>query len=584
MRAFAEDLKRKVSISNIVGKVVTLKPKGKGEFTGLCPFHSEKTPSFTVSEDKGFYHCFGCGAHGDSVSFRMQLSNLTYKEALESIASEAGLPVPKFSKAQNEEFDRNKIIERIFEETTRYYVYKLKNSDSEKYFFNRRLTSKTIEQYSLGHAPSNQDDLLKALRTFANDNDIIASTVFVKGQKGELYPFFRNRAMFPIKSVTGKTIAFGGRSIDGSEPKYINSPENPLFKKGHELYFLNFALRSKSDFMIVVEGYMDAISLAQHGFTNVVAPLGTALKVEQLDILWRRQLTPYLCMDNDNAGQKAAFKTAVEALPLISPQKTLKFIKLYGAKDPDEFLQKNKPDVLSKILENPTSLSDFIFSFELAKKSLKTPESKADLKSRLLQHSEQIKDNNLKKFFAQDLMSRFYNSLNNKSERTNKKNKESQTKSMHAVVSTMGYEDKNEAVIFYLLLSYPDLITHKDIWHHLENLSLNTEVLDKTHKYLLSITDNAGKYNDHELHAARSELTAHVADLNDVSAQFEIDSKEAAAAYIRRQLKLIELKNLQKELEIAAIRLSQSPSEQNFAFFTNLKNAESNLKNELGII
>lgn len=582
MRAFAEDLKRKVSISSIVSKVVMLKPKGRGEFTGLCPFHSEKTPSFTVSEDKGFYHCFGCGAHGDSISFRMQLSNLTYKEALESVASEEGIAIPKFSKAQNEEFEKNKVIERIFEETTNYYMYKLRNSDSEKYFYKRRLSAKTIEQYSLGHAPIYQDDLLKVLRGFATDNEIISSTIFAKGQKGDLYPFFRNRAMFPIKSVNGKTIAFGGRSIDGSEPKYINSPENPLFKKGQELYFLNYALRTKSEFIIVVEGYMDAISLAQHGFINVVAPLGTALKIEQLDILWRRNLTPYLCMDGDNAGQKAAFKTATEALSLLSPNKTLKFIKLYGAKDPDEFLNKNKPEAFKQILENPISISDFIFNFELAKKALKTPELKADLKSRLLSHAEQIKDTSLKKFFAQDLMSKFYSALSNKT--GNIKHQQTQTKNLSAVASTMSFEEQNEANIFYLLLLFPNLISFKDIAFYLENLTINTEVLDRIHKYLLSIVDNAGKYSDHELQFARSELTAHVADLNDVSAKFEIDSKESAAIYIRRQIKLAELKNLQKELEIAAIRLSQSPSEQNFALFTNLKNAESNIKNELGII
>ncbi|MBY0461552.1 MAG: DNA primase, partial [Alphaproteobacteria bacterium] len=339
---YLEQIRARLRVSEVIGKDVRLIRKGH-EFSGLCPFHNEKTPSFTINDAKEFYHCFGCGAHGDIVTYTMHRQGLNFMDSVKHLADLTGLILPE--KNEKKETAEGEEYFTLLEEACLWYQENLKKSlgdEARTYLEHRGFAGKTIEEFRLGFAPDRNQGFPSLYQTFLtkgfSKKAMLSSGLFIQSEdKREPYDRFRGRLIFPILDLKGRVVAFGGRTLGEGQPKYLNSSDTAFFHKGQILYnYANAGKQvTKDQPLIVVEGYCDVIALSQAGWKTAVAPLGTALTGEQLQLLWKRNPQPLLCFDGDNAGLRAAFRAADRALPLLSSQKTLKFINLPKGEDPD---------------------------------------------------------------------------------------------------------------------------------------------------------------------------------------------------------------------------------------------------------
>lgn len=594
MRAIAEEIKGRLLISSLISRVVALKARNSNEFTGLCPFHSEKTPSFSVSDNKGFYHCFGCGAHGDVFKFIMETQRVSYQESLEILGKEAGVSIPKRNTKLLEVDAKLLIYQQIFELSTSYYQQQLTNNGGKSalsYLKNRGLNNDVIQTFRLGFAPKDSSQLLSQLKKNFSEEDIIKSTVFQKDEQGSIYSFFRSRIIFPIINRKNKVIAFGGRIIMDGQPKYLNSPDNPLFKKGLELYNFNFALNNLTTKreVLIVEGYMDVITLSQFGFKNVVAPLGTALKSSQIELVWQLNCTPVLCFDNDIAGQKAIIKTCKEAIGSISSEKTLKIINIAGAKDPDEFLHKNGAKTFQNRLTSAVPLCDYLFEYEKNSDTLKTPEQKSNFKKRLLALTEQIKDLDLrsqyKKYFLDQFFQNFYRKSANTNINANIDN--SLLLSESAINTTMEHKNSNIKLILYIITLYPSLLKEPQVIEELTRIEIFNKELDKTRNDLLYAAENSiidNKLNVEQNIKITAEALAKSPAISRAICVSKINTEVEALKYIMRLFKLNTLNKLEYDIEVILKELNHHPTDKNFNIFIGLKKVVEQLKIELGII
>lgn len=402
---FLEELRSRVPVSDVVGKRVKLIKKGR-EHSGLCPFHNEKTPSFSVVDDKNFYHCFGCGAHGDVITFVMETEGRSFPEAVEELAAMAGLEVPKPTREERERSELAKTLQDAVEAACNWFQQQLTQPvgrEASRYLGSRGLNDKTIATFRLGYAPAERGALRKALNEMGYPNEMLAEAGLIKksDRDNEFFDYFRDRVMFPITDRTGRVIAFGGRILGDGQPKYLNSPDNPLFHKGRVLYGLAQARETarKSSEILVAEGYMDVIALAQAGFNNAVAPLGTALTEEQIVQLWRLAPEPILCLDGDEAGQRAAGRAAERALPLLKPGHSLRFTTLPAGQDPDDLIKRHGAQAMRDLIASAVPLSDYLWSKEQNASPTDTPERKADFLKRVRDHIHQIQDETVKQAY-----------------------------------------------------------------------------------------------------------------------------------------------------------------------------------------
>jgi DNA primase len=380
---FIDDLLARTDIVEVIDSRVPLKKAGR-EYTACCPFHSEKTPSFTVSPVKQFYHCFGCGAHGSAITFLMEYERLEFVDAIEELASRAGLSVPR--EGGDEPFKQRQDLYGVMEEAAKYYRQQLKHSQpAVDYLKSRGLTGQIAGDFGIGYAPPGWDNLIKALGTKSITSDTLNDAgLVIKKDGGGFYDRFRHRIMFPIRDRRGRVIAFGGRAIGDDNPKYLNSPENALFHKGQELYGLYEARKSvrQLERLIVVEGYMDVVSLAQFEVRNVVATLGTATTVEHLERLFRVITEVVFCFDGDRAGRKAAWRALTQALPLIREGRQIKFLFLPEGEDPDTVVRKEGAAGFDQRLSTALPLSEFLLEGLATNLDLSSIDSRALLVER----------------------------------------------------------------------------------------------------------------------------------------------------------------------------------------------------------
>ena len=378
---FIEDLRQRVPLSDIIGRRVKLIRKGR-RFSGLCPFHSEKTPSFSVVDDDGFYHCFGCGAHGDAISFLREIDGLDFMEAVERLADMAGLAMPKSSQIDPAVTRQRKAAFDILEETTRFFEGRLRadeGRDAAQYIKQRGLDAATVKNFRLGYAPRSGLQAVLAGKGFSDDDMILAGVLGKSDRDGRLYDYFRDRVMFPIENRQGKVIAFGARALGDAQPKYLNSADSPTFSKKAVLYGwvqAREAVRRKLP-LVVVEGYMDVIAVQRSGIAAAVAPLGTALTPEQIALLWKLHDEPILCFDGDAAGQRAQLRALERILPLLEPGRSARLAMLPAGKDPDDVLGESGPEGLRKILGNAQALVDVMWSTTAAQFDTQQPETRA---------------------------------------------------------------------------------------------------------------------------------------------------------------------------------------------------------------
>jgi DNA primase len=417
-RQFLDNLRARVSISSVVGSYVTLKHKGRGEFTGLCPFHKEKTPSFSVSDNKGFYHCFGCGVHGDVIGFLMEHRGLPYPEAVKELALQAGMELPKQDFYSAEKEKKIEDSYEVLEMATKWFENNLNSQagmQARLYLKDRGLTPETIKKFRLGFAPDEWESLKNYLKNNGVDEDMILANGLVTSNEdgSKKYDRFRNRIIFPIFNSTGKVIAFGGRTMAPDKeqgPKYLNSPETDLFKKGFTLYGFNFAKDRayKEQKIMAVEGYMDVIALHQAGFEYAVAPLGTALTENHIRIMWKISKEPIMCLDGDEAGQRASKKFAEEYIALLEPGYTIKFAFVPKGYDPDEFVKEHGKDSFEKILTDAKPLSDALWDINHAVAQLDTPEHKSEFAKKMLDLVDKIQNPSVKDFYKKEYSNRIY--------------------------------------------------------------------------------------------------------------------------------------------------------------------------------
>ncbi len=361
---FIDDLLTRVDIVDIVDSSVTLKKAGR-DFKACCPFHDEKTPSFTVSQNKQFYHCFGCGAHGTAISFLMDYSGLDFIEAVEELASRAGVEVPREQADFSKTKDNSELYE-LMELVVRHFCRQLRESPESHravdYLKQRGLSDELAKEFELGFAPPGWGILLNALGTSDAAKQRLAQIgMILEKDNGGYYDRFRDRIIFPIRDQRGRAIGFGGRVFDDSLPKYLNSPETPIFHKGRELYGLFQARHQLKDMerIYIVEGYMDVLALAQHGIRNVVASLGTAVTENHLERLFRVCPQIIFCFDGDSAGQKAAWRSMEIALPLLKEGRQIHFMFMPEGEDPDTYVQKHGREKFEDV-NNYVPLSNYL--------------------------------------------------------------------------------------------------------------------------------------------------------------------------------------------------------------------------------
>ena len=391
-----DEFKNQLAIADIVGRFVKLTRHGR-ELTGLCPFHKEKTPSFSVVEDKGFYHCFGCGAHGSAIDFVMNLERLSFPEALTRLAELTGIEAPQTTRKAPED-PKLKSIETANGEALRWFQSQLNSSAgtaARNYLAQRKIAHAVCAQFQLGYAPNARTALKDHLTAQGYDSGLLVEAGLVsKLDDGSIIDRFRDRLMYPILDVRNRCLAFGGRALGPAKAKYLNTAETPVFKKGEQLYGLNFAKAAahRANRVFVVEGYMDVIAMHRGELPIAVAPLGTAVTEAQLKKLWQCADEPVFCLDGDQAGERASMRVAERAMPMLSPGKSLQFVSLPSGLDPDSLLEAQGIDGLHAALEHTETMIDFIFRTKLRANSGETPERRARLKKDLVMLAGTISD------------------------------------------------------------------------------------------------------------------------------------------------------------------------------------------------
>jgi DNA primase len=410
---FLEELRARLPVSEVVGKRVKLKRAGR-EWKGLSPFQQEKTPSFTVNDQKGFYHDFSSGRHGNIFDFVMETEGVTFPEAVERLASMAGMAIPAVTPDAARHEQRRRTLHDVMELATRFFADTLASRNGAKargYLADRGITPATQLQFRMGYAPPDRFALKEHLGAQGiSTEDMVEAGLLVSGEDKPV-PFdrFRDRVMFPIADARGRVIAFGGRALEKDVPaKYLNSPETTLFHKGDNLYNLFTARQAAHDgsALIVVEGYVDVIAMVTAGFPGAVAPLGTALTENQLALLWKMADEPILCFDGDRAGQKAAYRAADIAMPQLKPGKSLRFALLPEGQDPDDLARSGGRGAIEEVISAARPLADMIWSREVEGGSYGTPERRAALEARIGELTNGIRDEVVRRYYRQDLQER----------------------------------------------------------------------------------------------------------------------------------------------------------------------------------
>ncbi|MEE9318499.1 MAG: DNA primase [Rhodospirillales bacterium] len=517
---FLEELRARAGLADVISRRVKLTRKGR-EHLGLCPFHKEKTPSFTVNEEKGFYHCFGCGAHGSVFDFVMETDGLSFPEAVEKLAAEAGLEVPRATPEDRERQKQRQTLFDVNEKACLFFERRLRMPEGKQaldYLKRRGLGDDVIKRFRLGFAPDGRGVLKAALtKDGTPENLMIGAGLLIQPEdqeartgaartgtqkpKRDAYDRFRGRVMFPITDHRDRVIAFGGRILESppagpetgksAAPKYLNSPETALFQKGRVLYGQKLASgpARKAGIVIVTEGYTDVIALHQAGFEYAVAPLGTALTEDQIRLLWRIVPEPVLCFDGDPAGQQAAARAAERALPLLASGYGLRFAMLPGGEDPDSLIQSGGPDAMTRVIEGAIPLSEVLWRMETGGRLPKSPEDRAALQKRLKDYSRQIADSTLRAHFSSLFNDRIWSGTGSRGGGRGGKSA-GWTPSMHLGPETAAKPglralERAQRVLLAILINHPEIFDRVE--ETLGKFSFGEAPLDQLRQELISV-------------------------------------------------------------------------------------------------
>jgi DNA primase len=409
---FLDELRARTSLSALVGRTVKLQKAGR-EWKACCPFHNEKTASFYINDDKGFYHCFGCTAHGDAIRWLTDGRGLPFMDAVKELAEAVGMEVPAPDPRWQEKTEREAGLYEVMEAAQLWFEEQLlgiEGGEARDYLDKRGISDATRSRFGFGYAPAGRGKLKTALARFGNDKLVEAGLLIEPDGEREPYDRFRSRLTFPIRDRRGRVIAFSARILGAGEPKYLNSPDTPLFDKGHSLFNIDKAAAAarQANRIVVVEGQMDVIALDQAGIGEAVAPLGTALTEAQLGLLWQVSPSPIICFDGDSPGLKAAHRAALRALPLIEPERTLSFVTLPSGQDPDDLIRSGGTAALKNFLSRPDPLVQRLWRDERDKTDPFSPESRAALQERLQGLAGSIRNPLVRRQYEETFRELFY--------------------------------------------------------------------------------------------------------------------------------------------------------------------------------
>ena len=511
-KEYLDEIKLRLKVSQVVSKTVQLKKRGK-EFIGLSPFKNEKSPSFTVNDEKEFYHCFSSGEHGNIFDFLMKTKSIGFGEAVRSLAAEAGMQPYRFSNFDQKKDLRFQTYKNILKDYSDFFHQQLlKSNDNEamKYLFNRGLNKTNIIEFKLGYVPW-QNNFYDELLTKYSEEEINSSGLYYKNDKtGKYNDRFNSRIIFPVNNITGDTIAFGGRIIrEGKLAKYINSPETEFYKKGNMIFNLDKAKdsRSETDEVLIVEGYMDVVSVYSSGIKNVIANSGTALTERQINLIWKFFSNPIICLDGDDSGQKAALRIAEKLFPLINEKNKIFFSIMPDGTDPDDYIKKKGKDGLINLLKEKEIIQSFIWNYHLSKVDQSNPYEISKFEKEIKNLSYAIQDETLRKYVLEDFLEKIkrltpiQNSKQSFKYSPFKNNKKYQilkeTKLLHQKRKNLSKIQIIEFSILFIVLNYLDITLKK-----IEELS-EIEFVDEKNQNLknLIVTSLSNEDDQKSIHA-----------------------------------------------------------------------------------
>jgi len=495
-KEYLNEIKLRLKVSQVVGKTVQLKKRGK-EFIGLSPFKNEKTPSFTVNDDKEFYHCFSTGEHGNIFDFLMKTKSVGFGEAVKILAAEAGMQPYRFSNFDKKKDLRFQTYKKIFKDYSDFatkQLFEANNQESLNYLLRRGLNKSIIEQFKIGFVPWKNnfyEDLVKKY----TEEEINLTGLYYKSEKTEKFiDRFNSRVIFPINNISGETVAFGGRIIrDSKLAKYINSPETEFYKKGNMIFNLDKAkdLRSQTANVLIVEGYMDVVSLYASGIRNVISNSGTALTERQIDLIWKFFSNPIICLDGDPSGQNAALRIAEKLFPFINEKNKIFFSLIPDGKDPDEFIRENGKEPFIKLLEKKEIIQDFLWNIYLSKIDKNNPFEISKFEKEIKKLSYSIRDETLKKYVLEDFLEKLNRLIPNQAYKKNnslfnfksKKNFQilKETKILHQKRKNLSKSQFIEFSILFLIINYFNISSKRlEELSQIEFVSEKNESLKKT--------------------------------------------------------------------------------------------------------
>ena len=517
-KEYLDEIKLRLKVSQVVGKSVNLKKRGK-EFIGLSPFKNEKSPSFTVNDEKEFYHCFSSSEHGNIFDFLMKTKSIGFGEAVRTLAAEAGMQPYRFSNFDKKKDIRFQNYKNIFKDYSKYFHQQLfleNNKDALDYLLKRGLNTNVIKEFQLGYVPWKNnfyDDLLKKY----NEEDIALTGLYYKNDKtGKNVDRFNSRIIFPVNNISGDTIAFGGRIIRESKlAKYINSPETEFYKKGNMIFNLDKAKdsRAETDEVIIVEGYMDVVSVYSSGVKNVIANSGTALTERQIDLIWKFFSNPIICLDGDESGQKAALRIAEKLFPIINEKNKIYFSIMPEGKDPDDFIKQNGKDGFVSLLKDKQIIQTYIWNYHLNKIDQNNPFEVSKFEKEIKKLSYSIQDETLKKYVLEDFLEKIkkltpiqtykqsynYNKFNKKKDYQILK----ETKILHQKRKNLSKTQIIEFSILFIVLNYFEIASKKlEELSEIEFISEKNESLKNT---IITALSNSNSKNDNALEKIRKE-------------------------------------------------------------------------------
>ena len=500
-KEYLDEIRLRLKVSQVVGKSVQLKKRGK-EFVGLSPFKNEKSPSFTVSDEKGFYHCFSTGEHGNIFDFLMKTKSLGFGEAVKALASEAGMSEYKFTNTdikKEKRFEAYKNIFEIYSSFAHEQIFKLENKYALEYFENRGIGQNIIKEFNLGYVPWQNNFYEEILKSFS-EQDILLTGLFYRSEKmNKFIDRFNSRIIFPINNLVGNTIAFGGRIIkkDSKFAKYINSPETEFYKKGRTVFNLDKAklLRSETTDVVIVEGYMDVVSLHSKGIKNVISNSGTALTEIQIELIWKFFSNPTVCLDGDQSGQNAALRIAEKLLSNINDNNKIYFSILPKGEDPDDYIKKNGKEKFNNILKSKKIIQTFIWEAYLSEVNTNNPFEISKFEKKIKSICFTIKDEILRKYILENFLEKIKNLTPIQNSKKNfipytRKNLKilNATKKLFNEKNHFSKEEIKEYSILFIILNYPGVL--KDRLEPISELEFSDEKNNDLKKEIVSLVKN----------------------------------------------------------------------------------------------